>query len=63
MMYNKNKKQVPTAVVKVQQIPYDLVRVTAHIRVCDVYDVPNAGGERQHVVFDLHLVGVQLERR
>lgn len=48
-------------VVELHQLPYDVISVTAYIRICDVYNVYSLTGKRQHVEVHLHLVAVQLE--
>lgn len=60
-MWVTEEKQEPTVIVKLHQIPYDVLCTSTYIRVSDVDNVFRLAGKRQHMEFQLHLIAVQLE--
>lgn len=57
----RTESRAPTVVVELPQIPDDVVRASAYVRLGDVHDVLGLASEGQHVEFQLHFVAVQLE--
>lgn len=56
-------KHGPTMVVKIHQIPDDIICASTYFCVCDVHNILSFTSEGHHMEFQLHFIAVQLERR